>query len=551
MIEKELLFVPLGGAGEIGMNLSLYGYGDDWVMIDCGVTFSDDRHPGVEVFVPDITFVNQEIENLHGIIITHAHEDHIGGVPHLWRYLKCPVYATPFAAGHLRRKLSEAGLAAKVPLNEVDPGGKSKVGPFSFNFIPLAHSVPETQAVALKTPAGTVLHITDWKIDPAPIVGSTTDQLRLKSIGDNGVISMMCDSTNIQVSGHSGSEGVLSDTLVELISACEKRVIVACFASNIARLVTCFKAAEAAGRSVGLVGRSLWTMTENARKCGYLDDIPEFLSPEEIGFLPRDKVLILATGSQGEPRAALSRIAADSHNDIVLERDDTVIFSSKEIPGNERAIGRVQNQLSRLGVNIITEKDEFVHVSGHPARDEVAQLYRWVKPPIVVPIHGETRHLTEHIKFATEQGIPESLVVQNGSVLKLSPGPAEIIDEVPHGRYAVDGKNLIAVDSEVLKTRRRMTYGGLVAVTIVLDGEGYLVVDPEISFHGVLEGQGKLASEILEELVEDVSDGINSLRQKNRKNNDNVKELTSRLIRRVLRQECGLRPVVQLHVIRT
>ncbi len=247
----------------------------------------------------------------------------------------------------------------------------------------------------------------------------------------------------------------------------------------------------------------------------------------------------------------MSRIAADSHNDIVLERGDTVIFSSKEIPGNERAIGRVQNQLSRLGINIITEKDEFVHVSGHPARDEVAELYRWVKPPIVVPIHGETRHLTEHIKFATKQGIPESLVVQNGSVLKLSPGPAEIIDEVPHGRYAVDGKNLIAVDSEVLKTRRRMTYGGLVAVTIVLDKKGYLVVDPEISFHGVLEGQGKLASEILEELVEDVSDGINSLRQKNRKNNDNVEELTSRLIRRVLRQECGLRPVVQLHVIRT
>ena len=550
MIEKELLFVPLGGAGEIGMNLSLYGYGDDWVMIDCGVTFSDDRHPGIEVFVPDITFIIEEIENLHGIIITHAHEDHIGGVSHLWRYLKCPVYATPFAAGHLKRKLSEAGLAAKVPLNEIDSGGKSTVGPFSFDFIPLAHSVPETQAVALKTPVGTILHITDWKIDPAPIVGSTTDQLRLEAIGDNGVISMMCDSTNIQVSGHSGSEGVLSDSLIELILACEKRVVVACFASNIARLVTCSKAAEAAGRSVGLVGRSLWTMTDNARKCGYLDGIPEFLSPEEIGFFPRDKVLILATGSQGEPRAALSRIAADSHNHVALEKGDTVIFSSKEIPGNERAIGRVQNQLSRLGINILTEKDEFVHVSGHPARDEVAELYRWVKPQIVVPIHGETRHLTEHIKFAREQGIPEPVVVQNGSVLKLSPGPAEIIDEVPHGRYAVDGKNLIAVDSEVLKTRRRMSYRGLVAVTIVLDKKGYLVVDPEISFHGVLEGQGSFASEILEELVEDVSDGINSLREKNLKNNDNVKELASRVVRRVLRQECGLRPVIQLHVVR-
>lgn len=550
MMKKELLFVPLGGAGEIGMNLSLYGCGDDWVMVDCGVTFSDDRHPGIDVFVPDVTFIKEEVKNLHGIIITHAHEDHVGGVAHLWRHLQCPVYVTPFAAGHLRRKLSEAGLLDRVPVNEVPCGGGADVGPFGFDFIPLAHSIPETQAVALKTPVGSVLHMTDWKLDPEPLLGPVTDEEALRAVGENGLIAMMCDSTNIQVDGHSGSEGPLRKSLTEIVASCQKRVVVACFASNVARLLTCVHAAHQAGRTVGLVGRSLWSMTENARRCGYLEGIPDFLPPEEIGYLPRDRALILATGSQGEPRAALSRIAADSHRDIVLEEGDTVIFSSKEIPGNERAIGRVQNQLATQGVEIITERQEFVHVSGHPARDEVAKLYEWVKPPLLVPVHGETRHLIEHVKFATEHGIPEAKMAQNGSVLRLYPGPAEIIDEVPVGRYAVDGHSLIPVDSHILRARRRMSFGGLAVATVVLDERGRLADDPEISFLGVTEDEGKEAEELLDTVTDEVIDAVEALRGGARQNDDNVREAASRAIRRVVREERGLRPVVQIHVVR-
>lgn len=547
--EPDLLFVPLGGAGEIGMNLSLYGYDGQWIIVDCGVTFADEHFPGIEVFVPDISYIRDEISQIEAIFLTHAHEDHLGAVHHLWKDLNCPVYATPFASGLLRRKLTEAGLLNRVPIHEVPCGGGAAAGPFSVEFIPLAHSIPETHALAITTPAGTVLHATDWKLDPEPLIGPCTDEAALRRVGENGVVALMCDSTNVLVEGTTGSEGPLRNSLTEIIGKCRKRVIIACFASNVARVASCVAAAEKTGRSVGLVGRSLWNMTELARNCGYLEDCPDFLSPEEAGFLPRDKALIMVTGSQGESRAALSRIATDSHRDIMLEEGDTVIFSSREIPGNERAIGRIQNLLAAQGVEIITERDGFVHVSGHPARDELKTLYGWVNPPLLVPIHGETRHLVEHVKFARKNGIPAAKMAPNGSVMRLSPGPAEIIDEVPVGRLAVDGKKLLPVSSPSLKSRRRMGFGGMAVATLVLDPAGRLRDDPELSVFGLIDDSEE-DDAIFDFAVDAVMEAVANLRKKARADDEKVKDAARRAIRRVFREERGLKPVIEVHIVR-
>ena len=550
MKKNQLVFVPLGGCGEIGMNLSLYGYNDHWVMIDCGVTFGDERYPGINVFVPDISFIEKEINNLHGIIITHGHEDHIGGVAHLWKSLQCPVYVTPFAAAHLRRKLSEAGLIARVPINEIPCGGSGKLGPFEFDYISLSHSIPETQAVSLKTPVGNVLHMTDWKLDPAPLVGAQTDEQKLRKSGENSLIALMCDSTNAEVSGHSESEGKLRISLTKIIKGCAQRVVVACFASNIARLLTCVDAAKKSRRNVGLVGRSLWSMTENARSCGYLKGVPEFLTAEELDYCPRERLLILATGSQGEPRAALSRIASDTHSDISLEKGDTVIFSSKEIPGNERAIGRLQNQLSSRGIEILTEKDFFVHVSGHPAQDELLSIYDWLKPKLIVPIHGETRHLRAHVKFAKDHNVSEALMVENGSVLRMFPGPAKIVGKVKTGRKAVDGKELIPVESNIIKTRRQMSFSGMVVITITINANGEIINEPIISLPGVEDLESAKKDDLLSILIEDVMWDLNNLRKSSLKNNKVVKETVFRTVRRTLKKERGLRPIIQTHLVR-
>ena len=550
MKKKQLVFVPLGGCGEIGMNLSLYGYNDHWVVIDCGITFGDERYPGINIITPDISFIEKEIKNLHGIIITHGHEDHIGGVPHLWKNLNCPIYVTPFAAAHLRRKLSEVGLIECVPIREIPCGGGGKAGPFEFKYISVAHSIPETQAVSLKTPVGTLLHMTDWKLDPRPLVGSQTDEQKLRDLGDTSLIALMCDSTNAEIAGHSKSEGKLRDNLTKIISACSKRVVVACFASNIARLLTCVYAAKNSGRSVGLVGRSLWSMAENARSCGYLKEVPEFLVPEELSYCPRERSLIVATGSQGESRAALSRIASNNHSDIFLEKGDTVIFSSKEIPGNERAIGRLKNQLSARGVEILTEKESFVHVSGHPAQDELSCIYDWLKPKLLVPIHGETRHLRTHVKFAKNNNVSDALMVENGSVLRIYPGPAEIVGEVKTGRKAVFGRELIPVESTIIKTRRQMALSGMAVVTISMDGNGNIVNEPLISLPGLQEIKRDKEDDLLSILIEEVMYDVNNLRQGSRQNNKIVEKTAGRTIRRVLKEERGVRPIIQIHLVR-
>jgi ribonuclease J len=545
----DLLWLPLGGAGEIGMNLSLYGHGGKWLMVDCGITFSDDRMPSIDVLVPDIQFIAEQKENLVGLVLTHAHEDHLGAVAHLWERLQCPIYATPFACGLLRRKLAEAGLERRVPITEVPPGGGFSVKPFSVEFIQLAHSVPQTQALVIETPAGRVLHASDWKLDPEPLLGPPTDEEGLRAAGKKGLVAMMCDSTNVFVDGHTGSEGPLRKSLADIVTAQTGRVVITLFASNVARMESAIKAGVAAGRSVCLVGRSLFRIAEISCECGYLEDCPEFVDSRDVGHLPRENILILATGSQGEDRAALARIAQEDHRDISLKSGDTVIFSSREIPGNERSIGRVQNALAKQGVKIITEHEEFVHVSGHPSRDDLRRLYDWVKPPLLVPIHGESRHLLEHRRFAEESGIPATAVAENGEVLRLAPGAPEIIDHVPAGRFGVDGKRLIPVGGEVLRARKRIGLGGVAVATLVMNGKGQLIDEPQLSAPGVFDEEGA-DSRQFDLAIDAMEEAVLALSPRARKDDDAVEEAALRALRRALNEATGKRPLVQIHVVR-
>ncbi|MBK18975.1 MAG: MBL fold hydrolase [Rhodospirillaceae bacterium] len=546
---EDLVFLPLGGCGEIGMNLSLYGHDGAWLMVDCGVTFGDDLTPGIVVMVPDPAFLVEIADKLVGVIVTHAHEDHIGGIPYLWRQMNCPVFATPFAAGLLRRKLSETGLENAVPINEVKPGGEISLGPFDVSFVNLAHSVPETQALTIKTRLGNILHASDWKIDPEPLVGPCTDESVLRAVGGEGVLALMCDSTNVFVEGRSGSEGPLRDTLKKIVGDCAGKVAVACFASNVARMESCIRVAEDTGRRVALIGRSLWRIAEISKECGYLSDCPEFVDARDIGYLPREEVLMLVTGSQGESRAALSRIAADDHPDVTMSEGDTVIFSSREIPGNERAIGRVKNQLARLNVNVITEHEEFVHVSGHPARAELQDMYSWIEPPLLVPLHGESRHLIEHCKFARENGIEKTALAENGEMLRLAPGEPEVIAQVQSGRYAVDGRRLVPVDGDVVRARRRMTFSGVAVVTIVLDEDGVLLKNPILSAPGIVDGVGEDV-DLHQEAILAITDTVEEMSERQRFDDDKLERAVVRAARQVFHAETGRRPNVDVHVVR-
>ncbi|MBM3486807.1 MAG: ribonuclease J [Alphaproteobacteria bacterium] len=546
MAESELLFVPLGGAGEIGMNLNLYGYNDRWLMIDCGVSFGDETTPGIELLVPDPAAIVERKDRLEAIVITHAHEDHIGAVAWLWSRLKKPVYATPFAAGLLRRKLGEVGLADAVPIHEIRPGRAHKLGPFSFRLIAAAHSIPEGNFVAIATPAGTILHATDWKLDPTPLVGPPTDETALRALGDKGVLALVCDSTNVFVEGRAGSEGALRDSLIELVGRFRNRVVITAFASNIARVETMARAAAANGRHLALVGRSLDQYTTTARETGYLADFPDFIDEAEAGFLPPEATLLAVTGSQGEPRSALARIAADDHPHVSLEPGDTVIFSSRVIPGNEKAIGRVQNHLARLGVEVITDADHFVHVSGHPARDELAELYRWTRPRVLVPIHGETRHLAEHARFAAECGIAETPMVENGAILRLAPGAPEIVGHVETGRLALDGKRLVPVGGGMMRDRHRLGVTGTVLVTVVFDKKGRLVADPQVSAPGLLEPDDPA----LDVLVDQTAAALRALGAEFRRDDEEVEETVRLAVRGWLKNNAGKRPPAHVHIVR-
>ena len=543
----DLAFLPLGGSGEIGMNLNLYRHAGKWLMVDLGVTFGDESTPGIDLVMPDTAFIEAHREDLLGLVLTHAHEDHIGAVPYLWLRLGCPVWATAFTAAVLRRKLAEVGLEDEVPITEVPLSGRFEIGPFALELITLTHSIPEPNALVLRTPAGTVLHTGDWKLDPDPLIGAETDEAALKRLGDEGVLAMVCDSTNALVPGHSGSEGALRESLVELVAACKQRVVITCFASNVARLETMAAVARACGRHPALVGRSLWRMLDAARETGYLRGV-EFLDEVAAAYLPPERALIVCTGSQGEPRAALQRIAADDHRHIVLDPGDTVIFSSRIIPGNERPIFALQNRLVALGVEVVTEQDHFVHVSGHPNQDELVRLYQWVRPQLAIPVHGEIRHMAEHARLARRCQVPAAIPARNGAVIRLAPGPAEVVEEVPAGRLARDGTRLVPIGAAPLRDRRRMAVDGAAVVTLALDRSAELAAPPQVSLPGILDRQADEGLRAAAAAA--VVAALEAMPRGARHDDAAVREIVRRALRRHLRDTLGKRPGTEVHLVR-
>lgn len=549
----ELVFAPLGGVGEIGMNLSIYGLGNRqqraWVAVDLGVSFGDEEHlPGIDLIMPDISFLEKERKNLMGLVLTHAHEDHFGAIIDLWPKLKCPIYATQFSAALFEAKCAAERNAPKIPVTVVPSGGRVDIGPFNVEFIPVAHSIPESHALAIHTSVGTVLHTGDWKIDPTPVIGRPTDEKRLRELGDAGLLALIGDSTNAVRDGRSPSEAEVAKTITELVKAAKGRVAVTTFASNVARLKAVAAAAKAADREVVVVGRAMERVVQVARETGYLDGVQNFRSPEVYGHLPQDKVLALCTGSQGEPRAALARIANDDHPEITLNRGDSVIFSSRTIPGNEKAVGSIINNLVLQGVEIITDRDHLVHVSGHPRRDELRDMIAWTRPQLLIPVHGEALHLHEHAKLARAAGVPRVLVVRNGDLVKLGPGDPGIIGEVPSGRLYKDGTILEDSKSRAVVERRRMAFSGCAFVAVAMTEQGELADDPEVDLVGVPEKNA--GGEAFDDIVFDaVMSTIEGLPKARRRDPDALAESVRRAVRAVINEHWGKKPACLVHIL--
>lgn len=544
--QNDLAFIPLGGTGEIGLNLNVYRCDGALLAIDCGIGFGGPALPEVDVMVPDAGWLADHRQDLAGLVITHAHEDHIGAVAHLWRQLRCPVHASPFAAAVLRRKLAEAGLLNEVPLHTVPLGGRLALGPFDLEFLPVTHSVPEAQAVAIRTHYGLVLHTGDWKLDPDPLIGKPTDEEAFRRLGDEGVLAMICDSTNAMVEGHSGSEGEVRRNLAAIIRGLKGRIAVTCFATNIARVASIAQAAEAAGRQVALFGRSLRNAEAAAREAGYLADIPPFLPEEEAGYLPDDSLLIICTGSQGEERSAIAKIAADTHPQMALGEGDTVIFSSRRIPGNEKAIQIVQDGLVRRGCRVMTDEDHMVHVSGHPARDELKRLYALVRPRYAVPVHGEWRHLSEHAALARACGA-HPVIVEDGDVLRLSPGNRpDVVGGVPVGRLAIDGDRLLPLDGGVLGARRKMLFNGVVVASLAVDSAGRVLGEPKVSAPGLFEQGDAEPGQLADELARSVAELPAALKRED----DTLREAVRGALRKAVGRRLRKRPAVEVHLLR-
>jgi len=545
---EDFYLLPLGGTGEIGMNLNLYGHDGRWLIVDLGVTFGSGRDMGIEVMMADPAFIEARREEIAGLVLTHAHEDHIGAVPYLWPRLRCPVYATPFTAALVRRKLAEVGLVGEVPLHEVPLSGQFSVGPFEIELITLTHSIPEPNALVVRTRAGTVLHTGDWKLDPDPQVGDNYDVERLRRLADEPVLAMVCDSTNALVEGHTGSEGDVLRRLGDIVSGLDQRVAVACFASNVARLSSIMQVAEATGRRISLAGRSMHRIVEVAAETGYLT-IPQALVPErEVDYLPRDEVLLLCTGSQGERRSALWRIVNGEHPHIALEKGDAVIFSSRIIPGNELEIFALQNALARQGIEVITDQGDFVHVSGHPARDELRQMYQWVRPEVAIPVHGEARHLLAHARLASECQVPGQIVCGNGDLIRLAPGPAQVVAKVPSGRLAYDGTRLLPIGSQVFRERQKLAFSGAALITLILDETGQLDGDPELTVEGLLDLE--LEGEVFDLLVDAVIEAHGRLSRRARRDDEAVATAARQALRRAANKLCGKKPVTEVHLVR-
>ena len=553
MAHSELVFAPLGGIGEIGMNLSIYGFGDarrrQWIIVDCGVSFASEEHlPGVDLILPDIRYLIEERKNIVGLVLTHGHEDHMGALIDLWPRLKVPIYATPFTAALFEaRRASEPG-APEIPVQIVPVGGSATLGPFVIDFINVAHSIPESNALAIRTPAGTVLHTGDWKIDRTPLVGAPTDAAKLTALGDEGVLALVGDSTNAIREGRSPSESEVAKTLAELIRTAPRRVAVTTFASHVGRLRAVAQAARGAGREVVVVGRAMDRVVQVARETGYFDGIQDFRSAESYGHLPPEKVVALCTGSQGEPRAALARIAEDEHPDVTLSRGDRVIFSARPIPGNEKAIGRVINGLIELGVEVITDRTHLVHVSGHPRRDELRDMIGWVRPRILIPAHGETLHLAEHAELARRAGVPKVLVCRNGDLVRLAPGEAEIIDELPSGRLYKDGALVIDAEARTIAARRRLSFSGIVSVALAMTDKGALAANPEVELIGLPEVDAGGAS-MAEIALRAVEDAFEALPKPRRRDPDEVAETLRRAVRGAIAERWNKKPICHVHVL--
>lgn len=541
---NELIFLPLGGSGEIGMNVNLYGCNGKWIMVDLGMTFADPSLPGVELVLPDLSFIEDRQQDLLGIILTHGHEDHIGAIPYLVGDFDVPLFATPFTAGLIRKKLIEEGIERDVELNVVELEGEVNLGPFKCRYVPLAHSIPEGNALVIETPYGKIFHTGDWKLDEEPVLGLPSTAAELTAIGDEGILALVGDSTNVFNAEASGSETGVRQGLDKVIGDRKGRVLVTTFASNAARLHTLGEVAKDTGRQICVVGRSLDRILEVSKSVGYLTDFPPTVPLERAMEIPRDKLLIVATGAQGEARAALSRIAEGSHAHIKLERGDLVVYSSKQIPGNELSIGRVQNALATQGVEVITDRQAHVHVSGHPGAPELEAMYGWIRPKISIPVHGERRHMEEHARLARRLGIKDAVVPINGSAIRLAPGKPRIISHEPVGRLVLDGDVILPADGATMLARRRMMHNGLIAVFIAVDAKRRLIGPPKVQSHGVPVEDDR------DEFIGECVSAAAAAADKGRSTDDEVLAEAVRVaVRRVARDWTGKKPITEVTVM--
>ena len=551
-MKEELLFCPLGGAGEIGANMNLYAYGTPgehkWIMVDIGVTFADDSLPGIDLIYPDPGFIVDKKEDLLGIVLTHAHEDHIGAIAHLWPKLKCKIYATPFTAVLIKEKFREKHIDINKYLKIVELNGVINLGPFNIEYVTMTHSILEPNGLKIKTPAGVVLHTGDWKIDENPMVGKNMDIDKLQQIGNEGVLAMVCDSTNIFSVGRSGSESTVRKSLLDIMSRLKKRIIMTSFASNVARMETIFYCAEKTGRQISLVGRSMHRIYKAARQCGYLKNIIEPIDPREAKNISREKIVYLCTGSQGEPMGAMMRISSYIHPDVFIEKGDTVIFSSKIIPGNEKKLYKLHNQLVKDGIEVISEENEFVHVSGHPNRDEMKDMYSWIKPKCVIPVHGEHRHMMEHVSFAKDMQVPYPVLVENGDIVKISPGDKPTVyDKAPSGRLYLDGNISVEEDSRSIKDRKNLSANGYLEVTILITPKGNIHNNPILTFKGLPINE---EDEFIYGLEEEIEKTSKSFKLGNKQQEHNLIDALKTACRKFTKEKTGKRPFTNINLVR-